>query len=179
MERIKENLEAFVVSHDTRKLFLIIYVGGAAIIALVCGLFYFGMWVLAHFFLELYKRLKIYSRLSGQDIAIALSHCKIDLTFFFVGLCIDVISHHSIAFAVANPELYVVRMFRAFKLKGLIRLAEIMPRVFGTVKASNCVIHLTYELAGNLQPDEEPKFQIKKSDLISLMIIAMALILTF
>ena len=179
MERILNNFEAFIITHDRRKLFLIIYIGGAAIIALACGLFYFALWVVAHLFLEIYKRVRMNSGFSWQDLAIALSHCKVDLSFLFVGLCIDVICHHSIALAAANSEVYLVRMFRVLKAKTLVRLAETMPRVFGTVKASNCVVHLAYDLAENVREDEEPKFQARKSDFISVAIILTSLVLTF
>ena len=179
MERILGNFEAFIITHDRRKLFLITYIGGAAIIALVCGLFYFALWVLAHLFLEMYKRIRINSRLSWQDLAIALSHCKVDLSFLFVGLCIDVICHHSVALAAANSEAYLVRIFRVLKAKTLIRLAETMPRVFGTVKASNCVVHLAYDLAENVREDKEPRFQARRSDFIAAAIIVASLALTF
>jgi len=179
MEWIKQNVEFFVVTHDTRKLFLIVYVGGAAIIALACGLFYFAVWVLAHLLLEIYKRTKISPKFSWQDILISISHCKIDLTFLFMGLCIDVISHHSIAFAVANPQLYLARILRLFKFEGLIKVAEMMPRAFGTVKASSCVVHLSNELAENSHTPDEQSFRLKRSDLIALGITSLSLILTF
>jgi len=179
MEWIKQNVEFFVITHDTRKLFLIVYVGGAAVIALACGLFYFAVWVLAHLTLEIYKRTKISSKFSWQDIFISISHCKIDLTFLFMGLCIDVVSHHSIAFAVANPQLYLARVLRLFKFEGLIKIAEMMPRVFGTVKASSCVVHLSSELAENSHTPEERSFHLKRSDVIALSIISLSLILTF
>ncbi|MEW5802754.1 MAG: hypothetical protein AB1847_11700 [bacterium] len=179
MEWIKQNVEFFVVTHDTRKIFLIIYVGGAAVIALACGLFYFAIWVLAHLLLEMYKRIKISSRFSWQDIVISLSHCKFDLSFLFVGLCIDVVSHHSIAFAIANPELYLVRALRIFKFEGLIKIAEMMPRAFGTVKASSCVVHLSSELAENSHTSDEKSFKWKRSDTIALSVILLSLVLTF
>ena len=179
MEWIKQNVELFVVTHDTRKLFLIIYVGGAAIIALACGLFYFAVWVLAHLILEIYKRAKISPKFSWQDVFISISHCKFDLTFLFLGLCIDVISHHSIAFAVANPQLYLARVLRLFKFEGLIKVAEMMPRAFGTVKASSCVVHLSSELAEKSHTSDDRYFQLKRSDVIALIIISLSLILTF
>lgn len=179
MEWIKQNVEFFVVTHDTRKLFLIIYVGGAAIIALACGLFYFAVWVLAHLLLEVYKRTKISARFSWQDVLIVFSHCKVDLMFLFLGLCIDVVSHHSIAFAVANPQLYLARVLRLFKFEGLIKVAEMMPRVFGTVKASSCVVHLSSELAEKGHASEEQCFQVKRSDVIILGIILLSMISTF
>jgi hypothetical protein len=179
MEWIKQNVEFFVVTHDTRKLFLIVYVGGAAIIALACGLFYFAVWVLAHLLLEIYKRTKISPKFSWQDILISISHCKIDLTFLFMGLCIDVISHHSIAFAVANPQLYLARILRLFKFEGLIKVAEMMPRAFGTVKASSCVVHLTSELAENNHHSDDRHFQQNRSDVLALGIICLSVTLTF
>lgn len=179
MEWIKQNVEFFVITHDTRKLFLIVYVGGAAVIALACGLFYFAVWVLAHLTLEIYKRTKISPQFTWQDIFISISHCKIDLTFLFMGLCIDVVSHHSIAFAVANPQLYLARVLRLFKFEGLIKIAEMMPRAFGTIKASSCVVHLSSELAENSHTAEERSFHLKRSDIISLVIISLSLILTF
>ncbi|MCL6584483.1 MAG: hypothetical protein K6U11_12695 [bacterium] len=179
MESIRQNVELFAITHDTQKIFLIIYVGGAAVIALACGLFYFAIWVLAHFILEIYKRVKISTRFSGKDILIALSHCKLDLTFLFVGLCIDVVSHHSIAFAVANPELYMARILRIFKLEGVIRIAEMMPRAFGTIKASSCVAHLSHELAENSHPaSSEENFKLKRSDIAALAISSLSIILT-
>ncbi|MEW6381288.1 MAG: hypothetical protein AB1611_17020 [bacterium] len=180
MEWIRQNVELFAITHDTRKLFLIVYVGGAAVIALTCGLFYFAVWVMAHFVLEIYKRTKISAGFSGMDILIALSHCKLDLTFLFIGLCIDVVSHHSVAFAVANPQLYLARVLRIFKFEGLIKTAEMMPRVFGTVKASSCVVHLSNELAENarIETDERP-FRVKKPDIIALLIIFLSMLLTF
>jgi len=179
MEWIKQNVEFFIVTHDTRKIFLIIYVGGAAVIALACGLFYFAVWVLAHLALEIYKRAKISPRFSCHDIFISMSHCKFDLTFLFVGLCIDVISHHSIAFAIANPELYLVRVLRIFKFEGLVKVAEMMPRVFGTVKASSCVVHLSSELTENTHITDDRYFRLKRSDIIASVIIFLSLILTF
>lgn len=178
MDWIKQNLEIFVINHDTRKIFLVIYIGGAAIIALACGLFYFAIWVLAHFVLEIYKRFKISAGFSWQDVAISLSHCKLDLTFLFVGLCIDVISHHSIAFAVANPELYLVRILRIFKAEGLVKLAEMMPRAFGTIKASSCVVHLGNELAEGVHASDEHPFHMNRSDIVCLLIICLSLTLT-
>jgi|GEM_PF-2534005 len=178
MESIRQNVDLFAITHDTQKIFLIIYVGGAAVIALACGLFYFAIWVLAHFILEIYKRVKISAQFSGKDILIALSHCKLDLTFLFVGLCIDVVSHHSIAFAVANPELYMARILRIFKLEGLIRIAEMMPRAFGTIKASSCVAHLSHELAENPHTASEENFQVKRSDIAALAISSLSIILT-
>jgi len=179
MEWIKQNLNTFVITHDAKKVFLIVYVGGAAIIALACGLFYFAVWVLAHFILEIYKRTKISSIFSWQDVFISLSHCKIDLTFLFVGLCIDVVSHHSIAFAVANPQLYLGRLLRLFRIEGLIKIAEMMPRAFGTVKASSCVVHLGNELAENTHTSHEHSFQMKKSDVTALIITSLSMVLTF
>jgi hypothetical protein len=178
MEWIKQNLEIFVIGHDTRKLFLVIYIGGAAVIALTCGLFYFAVWVLAHFILEIYKRVKISPGFSWQDVAISLSHCKFDLAFLFVGLCIDVISHHSLTLAVANPELYLVRILRIFKAEGFVKLAEMMPRVFGTIKASSCVVHLSNELAEGTHTRDEHRFQMNRSDIVCLLIICLSLTLT-
>ncbi|MGA1825144.1 MAG: hypothetical protein ACMUIP_10835 [bacterium] len=182
MEYIRQSINNFVVTHDGQKVFLIIYIGGAAVIALLCGLFYFAIWVAAHFMLELYKYYRISSKLYLRDILLSLYHCKLDIMFLMVGLCIDVVSHQSLLLATANQEVRILSFLRFSRIASLGRIAKIariMPRLFGTVKASMCVFHLSNELSGHVEQRHESKINWKLQDLVIVTIIVVSIIMIF
>jgi len=182
MEYIWQSINHFAITHDTRKFFLIIYLGGAAVIALMCGLFYFAIWVAAHFALELYKYYRISSKLQLKDIFLSLYHCKLDIMFLCIGLCIDLVSHQSLTLATANQEVRILTLLRFSRFETLGRVAKVakaMPRLFGTVKASSCVFHLSNELSDNVGHRNAPQFCWKNQDTVIFSIIFLSLIFTF
>ena len=182
MEYIWQSINHFAITHDARKFFLLIYLGGAAVIALVCGLFYFAIWVAAHFTLELYKYYRISSKLQLKDVLLSLYHCKLDIMFLCIGLCIDLVSHQSLTLATANQEIRILAFLRFSRIETLGRIAKVakaMPRIFGTVKASSCVFHLSNELSEKGKHHETRHICWKVEDTIIFSLIVISLILTF
>lgn len=182
MEYLWQNINHYVLTHDGQRTFLIIYIGGAAFIALTCGLFYFAIWVAAHFFLELYKYYRQFSKITRSNIFHSFYHCKIDLMFLAMGLCIDVVSHHSLALATANQEIRLLSFLRMSRIESLGRIAKvakILPRLFGTIKATSCVIHLSGELSSSLKSHEHSSIHWKTTDTIIAFITLGSLVLSF
>lgn len=170
---MKQRLHFFAVKHDYIKLFVITYVALSAIIAIFLGLFYFLLWILIHFILELYKRYHMFGKLNLEDFLIALQHCRIDLMFFFVGVAIETIAHHSFAIAAGRAGS-ILRLEKETLLLRELRLIESLkslPRILGTIKASKSVAHIAKEIVSHKIPEERERFHIEKADIIIIAII--------
>ncbi len=170
---MKQKLHEFAVKHDYLKLFIIIYIALSAIIAIFLGLFYFLLWILAHFTLELYKRYHIFGKLELEDFLVAFQHCRIDFTFFFLGVAIETLAHHSFAVAAgrAGSILRLEREALIFREIRFLESLKTLPRILGTIKASKSVAHIAKEIVSHKIPKEKEKFRIEKTDIIILFII--------
>jgi len=130
-------LHNFFIKHDEIKIFTIIYVAVAIAVALFINLFAFLVWILIHYFVDVYKH-----RFDGFSMRFSilksLQDCRLDFMFFFVGLGIDIILHYSIAAAAARGAPVLGRGMRVFG--GIVR---VIPRLAGTIKAAEGIAHVT------------------------------------
>ncbi len=176
---MKRKLHRFAIFHDYIKLFVILYVSVSAIIAIFLGLFYFFLWILFHYALELYKRFHLFRGLSFKDFLIALQHCRIDFMFLFVGIAVEAVAEHSIALApgrmgaLIRAEREASLLFREARIMELLRS---LPRAVGALKASKSVAQIAKELYTHKVPKEKEKLELDKIDVAVGLIVFISLL---
>ncbi len=179
---MKKKLHNFAIFHDYIKFFVILYVSLSAIIAIFFGLFYFLLWILFHYALELYKRFHLFHSFSLKDFLIALQHCRIDFMFLFVGIAVEAIAEHSFALApgrigtLVRAEREASLLFREIRI---IELLRSLPRVVGTLKASKSVAQIAKELYTHKLPKEKEKLEFDRTDMAVILIVFASFFISF
>lgn len=134
----------FAASHDEYPIFTIVYVVIAVILAVFFGLFYFFLWVLFHFILEVYENHIKKDPLHINFIR-STKECLFDIMFLFIGVSIDIIFHFSAALAAGRS------------LGGIARFIKIIPRLMGIKSAAEGTAHILVAFMHHSKKEEEPQ----------------------
>jgi len=145
---MKEKCCYIIKNHDYIKYFIIPYTLLSILIAVFLGLFWFFVWIMVHFVLEIYKRYLIFGRINIDDILIAIQHCEIDFFFFFIAWNIESIIHISGAVSLSTLRGIV-------RLERILSIFEILAKAIGLMKTSKGI----YQIVKKIKSKE--KFQIK------------------
>jgi hypothetical protein len=175
---MRKKLHHVAVHHDYIRLFVICYITISAILAIFLGLFYFLLWIIFHLVLELYKRKHLFGELRLDDFLVALQHARVDIMFFFLGVAIEALAHYSFAIAAGRAEALIRLEKEAQVLLREGRLLEFLrtlPRVFGTIKATKSIAHITEQLIFHKLPKEKRYFKPEKIDFIILAVVIASL----
>ncbi len=171
-----KKIHHIAVNHDYIKAFVITYVFLSAVIAIFLGLFYFLLWILFHYALELYKRYHLFSKLWIDDFLIALQHCRWDFTFFFIALNVELVYHYVFAFAPGAVGAFL-RMEKGLAEEiRLLEIAKALPRAVGMAKTSKSVYEIARELLHEKYIQEKKHFTLERNDWIALTIVGVSFI---
>lgn len=173
-----KKIHHIAVNHDYIKAFVITYVFLSAVIAIFLGLFYFLLWILFHYILELYKRYHLFSKLWIDDFLIALQHCRWDFVFFFIALNVELIYHYVFVLAPGAVGAFLRMEKGLVEEIRVLEIAKALPRAVGMAKTSKSVYEIAHELLHEKYIQEKKHFSMERNDWIALGITILCFFIT-
>jgi len=171
MKKITKKITKFIVTHDEYSVFIIIYTLTAIVLAVFFGLFYFFLWVMLHFTMEMYE-----NHIKKDPIIInflrSVKECLFDIMFLFIGLSLEIIFHLSAAFAAGRS------------LGGIVKFIKITPKLIGIKSASEGTAHVLVAIIHHSKEknhisEKNPQLEFNKWDFSAVVVIIIFVFLAF